>query len=157
MQIKNAGADKLLQQQDLIQMYENLNLKNEFLNTLRNYTVLVFTAGDLNKIKDLFVKFGFLDLNLTNEKKSINHQESVTGLLGYLDESTFKQQGIEPEVYHNIQAKKRMKARVIITSEKKYCGYERTHIFKQCILPVLKTICANQSIKMIDLVQEIVS
>lgn len=72
-------------------MYENLSLKNEFLNTLRNYTVLVFTAGDLNKIKELFTKFGFLDLNTSNEKsKSINHQDSVTSLLGYLDENTCK-------------------------------------------------------------------
>ena len=44
-------------------MYENLGLKNEYINNLRNYTILVFTAGDLNKLKDLFIKYDYLDVS----------------------------------------------------------------------------------------------
>ena len=74
-------------------MYENLGLKNEFINNLRNYTILVFTAGDLNKIKDLFVKYDYLDVSrgqLGDGKPSINTAESVASLLGYLDENQCK-------------------------------------------------------------------
>jgi hypothetical protein len=118
MQVKISIADKLMQQQDMIQMYENLGLRNEFLNTLRNFTISVFTAGDLNKIKDLFVKFGYLDIVQNqkpgNGKPIVNEEESVASLLGYLDENTCKQQGIDMEMYQNIQLRKRMKSRVII-------------------------------------------
>lgn len=72
-------------------MYQNLGLKNEFINTLRNYTVMVFTAGDLNKIKDLFVKYDLLEvtqkLSFDNKKSGT---EAITNLLGYLDENTCK-------------------------------------------------------------------
>jgi len=127
----------------MIQMYENLGLRNEFLNTLRNFTLSVFTAGDLNKIKELFVKFGYLEITKKSDERNstVNEAESVASLLGYLDENTCKQEGIDTETYQNIQLKKRMKARVIIVGDKKYCGYEKSQIFKRCILPVLKTIC----------------
>jgi hypothetical protein len=70
-------------------MYENLGLKNEYINNLRNYTILVFTAGDLNKLKDLFVKYNYLDISNKSdeEKKEINKAESITNLLGFLDEN----------------------------------------------------------------------
>ena len=112
----------------MIQMYENLGLRNEFLNTLRNFTMSVFTAGDLNKIKELFVKFGYLEISKKTDdrKSSVNEAESVAGLLGYLDENTCKQEGLDMEMYQNIQMKKRMKARVIIVGDKKYCGYEKS-------------------------------
>ncbi len=92
-------------------MYENLGLKNEYINNLRNYTILVFTAGDLNKLKDLFIKYDYLDVSnkLVDGKVNINKAESITNLLGYLDENQCRQNGIEPEVYQSIQMKKRMK------------------------------------------------
>ena len=73
-------------------MYENLGMRNEFLNTLRNFTISVFTSGDLNKIKELFVKFGYLETIKKSEdgKPTINEEESVASLLGFLDENTCK-------------------------------------------------------------------
>lgn len=53
----------------MIQMYENLGLRNEFLNTLRNFTLSVFTAGDLNKIKELFAKFGYLEITKKSDDR----------------------------------------------------------------------------------------
>ncbi len=47
--------------QDAIQIYENLNLKNEFINALRNYTIMAFQSGDFNKINDLFMKYSFIE------------------------------------------------------------------------------------------------
>lgn len=70
-------------------MYENLGLKNEYINNLRNYTILVFTAGDLNKLKDLLIKYDFLDISNKSdeEKREINKAESIANLLGFLDEN----------------------------------------------------------------------
>lgn len=65
-------------------MYENLGLKNEFLNNLRNYIILVFTAGDLNKIKDLFMKYDYIHVVNNN----INQAESIASILGFIDENT---------------------------------------------------------------------
>ena len=49
-----SNDDKLLELQEMVAMYENLNLNNEFIETLRHYTICLFEAGDINKIKDLF-------------------------------------------------------------------------------------------------------
>ena len=51
-------------------MYENLSLKNEFVRSLRNYAIMMFQAGDLNKIKELFLRYSFIH-------PSNNSQESV--------------------------------------------------------------------------------
>lgn len=115
-----------MQQQDMIQMYENLGLRNEFLNTLRNFTLSVFTAGDLNKIKELFVKFGYLEIIKKSDKTTVNEAESVASLLGFLDENTCKQEGIDMEMYQNIQQRKRLKAKLIIVGDRKYCGYDKS-------------------------------
>lgn len=37
----------------MICMYENLKLKNEFTKSLTSYTLCIFKAGDINRVKDL--------------------------------------------------------------------------------------------------------
>ena len=47
--------------QDIVLMYQSLELRNEFINSLRNYTLMIFEAADLNKIKELLVKYSLIN------------------------------------------------------------------------------------------------
>lgn len=47
----NSNSEGLVEIQDQVQMFENLHLKNEFIRAMRNYTLMVFSSGDFNKIK----------------------------------------------------------------------------------------------------------
>ena len=60
--MQSLNTDKTIEMQDLLQMYEGLSLKNEFCSSLRNLTILLFQNGDLNKIKDIFIKYGMLEV-----------------------------------------------------------------------------------------------
>ena len=75
-------------------MFENLHLKNEFLRSMRNYTLMVFSSGDFNKIKELLMKYSLIE---TKSNKRINREETVTQLLGYFDVETCQENGIDPE------------------------------------------------------------
>ena len=44
-------------------MFEKLNMKIEFIQSLREYTIMVFETGDLNKIKDLLMRYSLLSVN----------------------------------------------------------------------------------------------
>jgi len=68
-------------------MHESMHYKNEFLDCLRNYSIMVFQSGDLNKIKDLMIKYSFIEGAQRAGKYLINQQESITNLLTLLDES----------------------------------------------------------------------
>lgn len=84
--------DRITELQDLTQMYEGLNLKNEFCSSLRNYTILLFQNGDLSKIKELLLRYGLLDLTKesSEEPTAVNQADSVSRLISYLDESICK-------------------------------------------------------------------
>jgi len=88
----------------MIQMYENLDLRNEFIDALRNYTILIFNQGDLNKIKDLFLRYSLLDVTnrLDGEDVIINGQESVTNLISMLDSNLCRLQGIDHSMINQI-------------------------------------------------------
>jgi len=72
-------------------MYENLGLKNEFSDSLRNYTLLVFQTGDLNKIKDIFLKYNLLDTTKEDKKVVINELESVQNMISFFDDNICRQ------------------------------------------------------------------
>ena len=111
-------------------MYENLSLKNEFVRSLRNYAIMVFQAGDLNKIKELFRRYGFIH-------SANNSQESVQMLLGMFDEDTCRKHNLNPDEFYSYLAQRKQRAKFILESETKFCGVEREVLFKSCILPVL--------------------
>jgi len=146
----NFNGDQIIQTQDLVQMYENLSLKNEFVRSLRNYAIMVFQAGDLNKIKELFRRYSFIH-------PSNNSQESVQMLLGMFDEDTCRKHNLNPDEFHSYLAQRKQRSKVILESETKFCGVEREVLFKSCILPVLQTISENNSISMVGLIQQLVS
>ena len=80
-------------------MFENLKLKNEFLRSMRNYTLMVFSSGDFNKIKELLMKYSLIEGKQSSKKFTINKEETVTQLLGYFDVDTCQAQGIDPEMF----------------------------------------------------------
>lgn len=71
-------------------MMENLSLKNEFMESLTNYAIVIFQAGDLNKIRDLFMKYNLIETNKKQSKVVVNQAESIKMLLSFLDEETFQ-------------------------------------------------------------------
>ena len=62
MNLRN-NAEKLIEMQDLVSMYEQLGLKNEFLEALGNLTLMTLETGDYNAIKELLLKYGLLECN----------------------------------------------------------------------------------------------
>lgn len=97
--ILNFPGDQIVQTQDLVQMYENLSLKNEFVRSLRNYAIMVFQAGDLNKIKELFRRYSFIH--------SSNSQESIQMLLGMFDEDTCRKHNLNPDEFYSYLAQRK--------------------------------------------------
>ena len=115
---------------------------------------MVFSSGDFNKIKQLMMKYSLIE---TKQNKRVNKEETVTQLLGYFDVDTCQEHGIDPETFTSFQKQKKIRSKIISESQKKFCGgVEKEQIFKQCVLPVLMTICENQSVNMIDLVNQII-
>ena len=51
-------------------MFEKLNMKIEFIQSLREYTIMVFETGDLNKIKDLLMRNSLLSVNKKTSTQS---------------------------------------------------------------------------------------
>lgn len=124
---------------------------------MRNYTLMVFSSGDFNKIKELMMKYSLIEGKQNVKKFKMNREETITQLLGYFDVETCQSQGIDPEMFSGIQKQKKMRSKIIVDSQKKFCGgIEREQIFKECVLPVLLTICENQSVNMIDLITQII-
>lgn len=72
----NSDSSSLVETQDQVQMFENLLLKNEFLRAMRNYTLMVFSSGDFNKIKELLMKYGLIETKKSG--KRVNKEETVT-------------------------------------------------------------------------------
>lgn len=150
----NSNSEGLVEIQDQVQMFENLHLKNEFIRAMRNYTLMVFSSGDFNKIKQLMMKYSLIE---TKQNKRVNKDETVTQLLGYFDVETCQENGIDPETFTTFQKQKKIRSKIISEGQKKFCGgIEKEQIFKQCVLPVLMTICENESVNMIDLVNQII-
>jgi hypothetical protein len=63
-------------------MYEQLELKNEFLEALGNLTLMTFETGDYNKIKDLLLRYGLIECNQKISKNGedkfvINKEDSL--------------------------------------------------------------------------------
>ena len=52
----------------------------------------------MNKVRDLFLKYGMVETITRNEKEVINENDSVATMLSYLDENICKLQGIDPEI-----------------------------------------------------------
>ena len=67
----------LLDQQELVSMYENLGMKNEFQKCLHNYAVCVFQKLDLNRIKDLLLRFNLLEGMTKDGHFFINKEETL--------------------------------------------------------------------------------
>ena len=72
----------------MIQLYESLGMKNEYCTLLKNYSVMIFQAGDFTKIRQLFIKYGLIDIY----KGKIDTTDSIHSLISYLDKSD----GIDP-------------------------------------------------------------
>ena len=143
-------------------MYEQLELKNEFLEALGNLTLMTFETGDYNKIKDLLLRYGLIECNQKISKNGedkfvINKEDSLQQLLSYFDEDLCEDQGINHDIFHHIQKQKKMRSRILSQAAKKFCGtVEKEQIFKQCILPKLITVCENLNVNMIDLIHQII-
>ena len=60
--VAQLNLNKLVEMQDMIQMYEGLQLKNEYCTLLKHYCIMIFQAGDFSKIRQLFVKYGMLEV-----------------------------------------------------------------------------------------------
>ena len=73
------SSGKLVEMQDLVSMYEQLGLKNEFLEALGNLALMTLEIGNFNSIKDLLLKYGLLEINFRagEDKVQINRDESV--------------------------------------------------------------------------------
>ena len=69
-------------------MYEQLELKNEFIQALGNLTLMTFESGDYNKIKELLIRYSLIESNQKagEEKYVINKEESLQQLLSYFDQ-----------------------------------------------------------------------
>lgn len=107
-------------------MYENLELKNEFMDAIRNYSILVFLKGDLNKIKDLFMRFSMLDITQKeNQAPQINQLESVNNMVCMLDTEICKLQGIDPNYITQLKLLKKQRSKIISEVRKTFCGVEK--------------------------------
>lgn len=51
---------KINELQEALALYERLNMKSEFLYTLRLYTTLLVRVGDLMKLKELMMEYKFM-------------------------------------------------------------------------------------------------
>ena len=153
----------MLELQEMLQIYENLGLKNEFLRTLSHYALCVYQSGNLNKIKDIFIRFSLFegfqsrssnDSNQTTASFQINEGETIARLLSSIDEDTCKQLNIDSKLFFEIQShKKKVRDKVLIfQQDKTFCGgnVERSKIFTQCLLPVLKLISEHKGINIIE-------
>ena len=68
----------MIEMQDLVNMYEQLQLKNEFLEALGNLTIMTLETGDYNAIKELLFNYGLLECNQkVGEEVVINKEESL--------------------------------------------------------------------------------
>lgn len=88
--VKSSQVNKsrLIELQDQILLYESLQFKNEFSNCLRNYIILVLEDGDINKLKDVLIKYGMVEFQGkgNKDKEQINKQETIYSLVSFLDE-----------------------------------------------------------------------
>lgn len=69
-------------------------MKNEYCTLLKNYCVMIFQAGDFSKIRQLFIKYGLVDVY----KGKIDSTDSVHNLISNLDQSDCQSLGIEPQL-----------------------------------------------------------
>ncbi len=78
----------------MICIYENLKHKSEFIKCLASYTLSIFKAGDINRIKDLLTKYNFLNGSFKGDNFQVNEEETVENILFSLDFETQKQNGM---------------------------------------------------------------
>jgi hypothetical protein len=83
---------------------------------------MVFSSGDFNKIKELMMKYSLIEGKQNVKKFKMNREETITQLLGYFDVETCQSQGIDPEIFSGIQKQKKMRSKIIVDSQKKFCG-----------------------------------
>ena len=137
-------------------MFETMGLKNEFQVSLRNYTVQVFQKGDLNKMRDLLIKYAYIEGSKKGDYFQVNQHDSITSLLSYLDIENCQKLGINPDTLQGIHKDKKARNKIIVQGEKKFCGIDKKILYKECILPVLLTVCESRNANIIDLISSIV-
>ena len=140
-------------------MYENLAMRNEFQKSLHNYAICVFQKLDLNRIKDLLIKFNLLE-GITKEGHFfVNKEETLKSMLSNIDSETCQNLEIHEDFKDQIQSTvqhKKTRQKTGIDHQKTFCGMEKMQIFKKIILPVLKTIADGVNFNIINLIQEII-
>jgi len=72
--LKPSGNSQAAEKQELMHFYEHMGLRNEFIKTVREFTMMILEAGDLNKIKTLFMKFDLLHGNLRPKNRFVLNQ-----------------------------------------------------------------------------------
>lgn len=155
-QISETNERKVVELQDLLQLYESLELRNEYQATIREYFMLLFQTGDLSKIKDLLVKFNMIEHIKKNNKSTVNEQESITNMLACLDGDICRTNNIDPEYIASIVSQKKAKSKVIIQAQKKICGIDRVDLFKKSILPCIQTLCERASLNIVEAITQII-
>jgi len=76
--------------------------------------------------------------------------------LSYLDIENCQKHGINTDILQGIHKEKKARNKIIIQGEKKFCGIDKKILYKECILPVLLTVCESKTANIIDLVSSIV-
>jgi hypothetical protein len=69
------------------------------MKTLREYLLMLLEKGDLNKVKDLLMKFSLIHGSRKKKNFAINQSETITVLMGYLDPNHWKYSGLKEDDY----------------------------------------------------------
>lgn len=94
-------------------------------------------------MRDLLMKYAYIEGSKKGENFEVNQQDSVTSLLSYLDIDNCQKHGINPDVLQGINKDKKARNRIMVQDEKKFCGIDKKVLYKECILPVLLTVCES--------------
>jgi len=76
--------------------------------------------------------------------------------LSYLDIDNCQKHGINTDILLGIHKEKKARNKIIIQGDKKFCGIDKKVLYKDCILPVLLTVCESKNANIIDLISSIV-
>jgi len=126
------------------------------MKALREYLLMLMEKGDLNKVKDLLMKFGLIHGSRKPRNRFvINQTETVTVLLGYMEPSHWKHSGLKQEDYSVYQSKKKQREKISFQEEKTFCGADKEEIFRKSILPVLITICESENTTIIEYLNQL--
>ena len=135
-------------------------MRNEFLKALHNFTICVFQKLDLNRIKDLFMRFNLLEGVSRDGVFQINKDLTLKTMLADLDDQTMQNFEINQNQINKIQEAaphKKSRNKLAQNPQKTFCGLEKMQIFKKIILPVLKTIADGVQFNIVTIIQKIVT